>query len=581
MIAACWDERPGASEPPLADLPEAGCDVLLLSVAGGPETLRPHTETWLAECARVVRPGGWLFVYGAPRVLPEWGVRLLGADRVASPWIFKYWIALELNAAPRGAFLQPAHQGLLLFLRKSPASSRPPRFRLNTATVRVPHLRCAACGEHLRDWGGKKHLMHPLGAALSDVWRDLPKLRLGSHAAPAAVLERIHALTAQEGWRGVHVIGPAAGARSETPDPSGAPPSAAPAAAASPAVLEPDQVVQADCVEFLERLNRAHPGGVFDLIFADPPYNLAKSYDAYADARAERDYLEWCERWLAEAARALKPGGSLFVLNLPKWALHHAVFLNARLEFRHWIAWDALSEPRGKLMPAHYALLYYTRPGAPPVFNYAPLGARPDPKCVLPPDAPKYCLRAACIERRKRLGEDEKVELSDVWFDVHRIRHRRDRDAHPCQLPEKLLERIVRLASPPGGWVFDPFCGAGTTAIVAARLGRRFIVVDADPAYVSLTKAKLAAMKQHAERFGVARVPRASTRRPPRPLRKKDVETRLQELARRLGRVPTAEEIQQADPALLEAMDALYPTRGAALKRCRLALAGAPAPLSA
>lgn len=575
MSAPGWEERSGVSEAPLRALPDAGCDALVLSVAGGPEAFCPNTDALLGECARTLRPGGWLFVYGAPRVLPDWGVRLVGPDTMASPWTFKYWIALELNAAPRSGFLQPAHQGLLMFLRKSPGSRRQPRFHLNTATVRVPHAVCAACGKHLKDWGGKKHLMHPLGAALSDVWRDLPKSELRSHVAPAAVLERIRALTAHEGWRGVHLIGPPDSGVSQAAAVRESSTLTSPEPVAFPG-LEPDQVVQADCVEFLEALNRAHPGGVFDLIFADPPYNLAKSYDAYADARAEREYLDWCNCWLEGAVRALKPGGSLFVLNLPKWALHHAVFLNPRLQFRHWIAWDALSDPRGKLMPAHYALLYYTKPGAPPVFNYSPLGARPDPERVQPPDAPKYCLRAACIARRKRLGDDEKVELSDIWFDVHRIRHKRDRDAHPCQLPEKLVERIVRLASPPGGWVFDPFCGAGTTAIVAARLGRRFTVVDSDPNYVRITKAKLAAMRRHADLFGVPAVPREPTRRPRRGLRKKDVEVRLLEMARRLGRVPTPEEVQQADAALLEAIDRLYPNRGAALKRCKLALLAAP-----
>jgi hypothetical protein len=581
MALTDWDERSGPADAALSDLADASCDALMLSAAGGPGTFGPNAEALLGECARVLRPGAWLFVYGAPRHLPDWGVRLVGTDRVASPWRFKYWIALELNAAPRGDFLQPAHQGLLMFLRKTPGSNRQPPLRLNTAIVRVPHQTCAACGRHLKDWGGKKHLMHPLGTALSDVWRDLPKMELRSHVAPPVVLERIRALTAHDSWRGVHLVGPAAGTGFPALAPLPAAPLSVTVQAGAAPTLKPDQVIEADCVAFLDELNRAHPDGVFDLVFADPPYNLAKRYDAYADARAEQDYVDWCNRWLEGAARALKPGGSLFVLNLPKWALHHAVFLNTQIEFRHWIAWDALSDPRGKLMPAHYALLYYTKPGAPPVFNYSPLGAPPRADCVEPPDAPKYCLRAACIARRKRRGDDERVELSDIWFDVHRLRHKRDRDAHPCQLPEKLLERIVRLASPPGGWVFDPFCGAGTTAIVATRLGRRFVVVDSDLNYVRLTRAKLAAMREHADLFGVPAVPRAPTRRPPRALRKKDIETRLQALARRLGRVPTEREIEEADPALLAAVDQLYPNRGAALKRCKLALAGGPAPLSA
>ncbi len=580
MNLAPWEERVGFDPASLGDLPGASRDVMVLSVDGPPPPQPEQAASLLAECARVVQPGGWLFVYGMPQVLPDWGVQLSGGESTPGPWLFKYWIALELDATPRGDFLQPAHRGLLMFQRRRPDGGRPPRCELNTATVRVPHRFCVACGRHLKDWGGKTHLMHPLGTALSDVWRDLPKLRLPSHHAPASVLERVRALTAREGWRGLHLIGPAASASRALPEAPVQPDVPESVLAPPAAELEPDQVIEADCVAFLDRLNRAHPQGVFDLIFADPPYNLAKRYDAYADARADRDYLDWCERWLEALAAALKPGGSLFVLNLPRWAMHHAVFLNRRLTFRHWIAWDALSDPRGKLLPAHYALLYYTKPGARPVFNYSPLGARPDPTCVQPPDAPIYCLRPGCVKRRKQRGQDARVELSDIWFDVHRIRHRRDRDAHPCQLPEKLLERIVLLASPPGGWVFDPFCGTGTTAVVAARLGRRFIVVDSDPNYVRLTRAKLALLRQQVRLFGAPKLPRTPTRRPPRAFRKKDVETRLQELARKLGRVPTEADIEAQAPELLEAIRRLYPHSGVALKRCKPALVAPTRPLS-
>jgi site-specific DNA-methyltransferase (adenine-specific) len=276
-------------------------------------------------------------------------------------------------------------------------------------------------------------------------------------------------------------------------------------------------------------------------------------------------------------ARTLKPGGSLFVLNLPKWAMHHATDLNSRLEFRHWIAWDALSDPRGKIMPAHYALLDYTKPGGKPIFNYSAVGAKTKGDNVLQPDSLKYCLRAACVKRRKQVGDDDKVELSDIWFDIHRIKHKRDRDAHPCQLPEKLMERIIRLTTNRGGLVFDPFCGAGTTAIAAARLGRQFVTVDSDPKYVDITNAKLAAMKEHADMFGEFTVPRRSTLRPRAFISKKTIETQLQQLARKLGRLPTEEEIHRENGELLTAIDRIYPNRGAALKRCKVALESAKA----
>ena len=81
--------------------------------------------------------------------------------------------------------------------------------------------------------------------------------------------------------------------------------------------------------------------------------------------------------------------------------------------------------------------------------------------------------------------------VSDVWTDLHRIRHNKRRDQHPCQLPEPLLERLVLMTTEPGDIVLDPFVGAGTTAIAAKRLGRAYIGIDIDPAYVQITTEKL------------------------------------------------------------------------------------------
>ena len=138
------------------------------------------------------------------------------------------------------------------------------------------------------------------------------------------------------------------------------------------------------------------------------------------------------------------------------------------------------------------------------MFNYSSTGEKASGENVRPPDSAKYCLRAGCVRDRKARGDDEKIELSDIWFDIHRLKHKRDRDAHPCQLPEKLMERIIRLTTNRGGLVFDPFCGAGTTAIAARKLGRHFVVVDSDPKYVRITNEKLAAM-EGSHSFKVAR----------------------------------------------------------------------------
>jgi DNA modification methylase len=535
--------------------------------------LSRHSISLLAHVTRLLKYGGLLFIYGRPHELVVWGRFLSTDSHSAQQMVFKHWIALDIEDAPASNALKPTHKGLLMYLKARTNPLAPALYHLNTNAVRLPYVKCTACGRTLKDWGGKKHLMNPKGSALSDVWRDLPRRKLTDSTVPEDVLARIRELTQREGGHLLHVVQREAGtenrvnARANTFDKFS---SEQPEKASKS--LQLDQVLETDCVAYLHSIHASHPEGLFDLAFADPPYNLQKLYGNYDDALSEQRYIQWCNEWLGGMARALKPGGSLFVLNIPKWAIHHAAFLNNQLEFRRWIVWDALSDPRGKLMPAHYALLWYTRPEGKPAPNYAALGSSTREEVVSPPDSPRYCLRAGCIKERKRTGDDEKVELSDVWFDIHRIKHKRDRDSHPCQLPEKLLERIILLTTNPGDLVFDSFCGTGPMAVAATKLGRKFIATDLDPNYVRIAREKLATWNQHAQTNGTSVVRRPSVRRPTRSVSKKKIELYLQQLARRLNRVPEETDVNSDNPGMLEMIDAAYPYRSAAFKRARVAL---------
>src|SRR5206468_4139869 len=99
-------------------------------------------------------------------------------------------------------------------------------------------------------------------------------------------------------------------------------------------VTELGAIFSGDCLDVLPTIRDE----VADTIFADPPFNLGKEYgERTNDLRP--DYIDWCYRWLAECIRILKPGGSLFVYNLPKWNIPIGAFLGqSGLDFRHWIA---------------------------------------------------------------------------------------------------------------------------------------------------------------------------------------------------------------------------------------------------
>ena len=225
------------------------------------------------------------------------------------------------------------------------------------------------------------------------------------------------------------------------------------------------RLYQSDCLEFLRSVDTDS----VDLAFADPPFNLGKTYTSgIDDSVATEQYVAWCESWLDEMVRALKPGGSLFLWNLPKWNLPLGAYLGSQLTFRNWISVDIkYSLPiRGRLYPSHYSLLYFIKGKKPAIFH--------------PDRIPTPCCRHCGGELRDYGGYKDKmnpkgINLSDVWTDIPPVRHAKykRRDANALSL--KLMDRIVTMASDPGSLVLDPFGGSGTTFIAAELNGRRWI----------------------------------------------------------------------------------------------------------
>jgi len=239
-----------------------------------------------------------------------------------------------------------------------------------------------------------------------------------------------------------------------------------------------NRIIQGDCLEVM----RTIPDNSIDVTFADPPFNLKKKYNSYYDKREVEGYLSWCKKWLSEMVRITKPTGSIFVHNIPKWLIYFGSHLNEIAVFRHWIAWDAMSSPLGKtLLPNHYGILYYVKSEEFKFYDIRMWHKR----C-------RNCLYILQDYGGKKNQMHQYGPLvSDVWTDIHRIRHKKRRDEHPCQLPIHLLERLLLMSTDEGDIILDPFIGTGTTAIAAKKLGRKFIGIDIDPKYVEITNKKL------------------------------------------------------------------------------------------
>lgn len=241
---------------------------------------------------------------------------------------------------------------------------------------------------------------------------------------------------------------------------------------------QPNRIYNADVLTFL----RAFDDNSVDLFFADPPYNLGYEYQVIDDNRPDHQYYEWCNVWLDEARRILKPTGSLFVMNIPKHAVILAAHLHQTMRFQHWITWKAASRRSNKaLMPEHYALLWYSKTDT---FTANEIRA-PHKRC-------RSCNELiADYGGKKHLIHPYGPQISDVWTDIGRAKHNQ-RGEHPCKLPEKFARRVIALASNPGAVVVDPFVGAGTSAIAAQQLGRDYVGNDLNIAYVEMARQALA-----------------------------------------------------------------------------------------
>ncbi|MED0998335.1 site-specific DNA-methyltransferase [Bacillus mobilis] len=206
-----------------------------------------------------------------------------------------------------------------------------------------------------------------------------------------------------------------------------------------------------------------------DTIFADPPFNLDKEYDeGVTDKNSSSGYLDWYYKWIDECIRVLKPGGSLFVYNIPKWNTYLSGYLNGKMNFRNWITVDMkFGLPiQNRLYPANYSLLYYIKGEKPNTFNVQRIPLQTCPHCGKEiKDYGGY----------KNKMNPNGITLSDVWSDIYPVRHKNSKNRKFNELSIKLLDRVISMSTNQGDIVLDPFGGSGTTFAACELLGRRWI----------------------------------------------------------------------------------------------------------
>jgi site-specific DNA-methyltransferase (adenine-specific) len=218
------------------------------------------------------------------------------------------------------------------------------------------------------------------------------------------------------------------------------------------------------------------PDASVDLLIADPPYNLGKDYGNNTDRLSLADYHRFTQDWLAQAVRVLKPAGSLYVFMGVRFIARLYLLLedDFGLNFNGWIVWhytQGMGRKRG-FSPRHEDILHFTRSAD---FTF-------DLDAVRVPQ--KY------FRRRNNMNG---ANPGDVWQFSHVHYCSAERLPHPTQKPEALIERMMRASSGPDDLVLDPFMGSGTVPRVAQALGRRWIGIDVNPAYLAMAAARLEA----------------------------------------------------------------------------------------
>jgi len=240
-----------------------------------------------------------------------------------------------------------------------------------------------------------------------------------------------------------------------------------------------------DCLDAMRRI----PTSFVNLTITSPPYNIGKEYETPLPLN---EYLNWCENWIAEIYRLTLPNGSFWLnlgyLSIPGKAkaipIPYLIWERIQFFLVQEIVWNYGAGVAGKLFfsPRNEKFLWFVKDESEYTFN---LDDVRDPNIKYP--------------NQKKNGKI-KVNLNgknptDVWqfpkVTSGSNRSSKERTPHPAQFPEAVIERIIKVSSNLDEYIFDPFLGSGTTAMVALRLGRQAIGFDIEPSYCQIAVDRL------------------------------------------------------------------------------------------
>jgi DNA modification methylase len=245
-----------------------------------------------------------------------------------------------------------------------------------------------------------------------------------------------------------------------------------------------NKIICGDCIGILSKVKKPFA----DLIFADPPFNIGYKYDKYHDRVEKNNYVNWTRDWMSACKKVLKSHGSFYIAIGDDYAANVKIIGDELgMTLRNWLIWHYTfgQQTKDKFARAHTHLFYFVQDKDNYVFN-------------------EYAVRIP--SDRQLLYADARANPAgkmpdDVWDEFSRVcgTFKERLGWHPCQMPEKLLGRIICASSKPGDCVLDPFAGSGTTAAAAFRFCRSYAGIDISEEYVKNTRERLKQLERESK----------------------------------------------------------------------------------
>lgn len=243
-----------------------------------------------------------------------------------------------------------------------------------------------------------------------------------------------------------------------------------------------DQLINGDAFSLLEKI----PTKMFDLLFADPPYNLTKEFGKERFKQTTDDrYEAWLDSWLSLCGPLLKPTASVYICG--DWRSSAAMQRvgSKYFKLRNRITWE---REKGRGAKANW------KNAAEDIWFFTV--------------SDDYTFNLDAVKQRRRViapyrengkpkdwdeaGKFRDTHPSNLWTDISvPFWSMPENTDHPTQKPEKLLAKIILASTKDNDMILDPFAGSGTTAAVAKKLGRRFVAIEADEQYCLLAAKRL------------------------------------------------------------------------------------------